>query len=294
MKPMLATSVSLSQIVYPVYASPKLDGIRCITTTANGPLTRSLKPIPNEHVRKVLTNLEIPGLDGELIVGDPVSPTVFNQTTSGVMSGAGEPEFTYFVFDLWNHHGEYPDRLAALQEKVEQAHPAHPVRVLPQVLLRTEDELFQYEGATLAEGYEGVILRGVHSLYKHGRSTVKEQYLLKRKPFADAEARIIGWQPLMRNFNEPTLDERGYTKRSQQQANQYPDYDQMGSINVIVINGPFAGTTVSIGTGFTQAQRREMATAKIVGKVIRFRYQAEGAMDAPRFPSFQGYREEGS
>lgn len=97
---MLASSIkSNDDLRFPLLASPKLDGIRCIVKNGLA-LSRSLKPIPNKHVQDILSRL--PSnliLDGELIVGDPYHPNVMQKTTSGVMSENGEPSFTYFIFD---------------------------------------------------------------------------------------------------------------------------------------------------------------------------------------------------
>ena len=68
MKPLLAYTVSdLAAVRFPVLASPKLDGVRCVIRDGVA-MTRTLKPIPNRHVRAMLAHL--PDLDGELIAGD--------------------------------------------------------------------------------------------------------------------------------------------------------------------------------------------------------------------------------
>ena len=99
-KPMLAVEADFKKLRYPVFAQPKLDGIRVIIK--NGVVySRSLKPIPNKHVQALFGHLE--GVDGELIVGNPTAHDVFQKTTSGVMSKDGEPDVTLYAFDMWNH-----------------------------------------------------------------------------------------------------------------------------------------------------------------------------------------------
>ena len=94
-KPMLACSKipHLELIAYPVLASPKLDGIRCLA--GNGvAFSRSMKRIPNDYVQQVFRELELHGLDGELMLdGD------FNNVQSGIMSVHGRPKFYFNVFD---------------------------------------------------------------------------------------------------------------------------------------------------------------------------------------------------
>ena len=78
-KPMLACDcVPVEELVFPLIASPKLDGVRCIIT-AEGALSRTLKPIPNVNVQQLLEGLPI-GLDGELMVGEPTAPDVYRKT----------------------------------------------------------------------------------------------------------------------------------------------------------------------------------------------------------------------
>lgn len=100
MKPMLAYTVDNPRgLQFPLLASPKLDGIRCVCTVNDGPVSRSLKPIPNRFIHGQL--FFYPPFDGELMVGDPTDPSAFNRSTSGIMSHDGEPDFTYWVFDFW-------------------------------------------------------------------------------------------------------------------------------------------------------------------------------------------------
>src|SRR6187549_3347693 len=97
-KPMLSGKLTDPHaLAYPVLASPKLDGIRCLIL--NGvPVSRNLKHIPNDAVRGMLTGL--PPMDGELVVGPVNGTDVFQRTSSGVMSKDGVPKFTFWVFDV--------------------------------------------------------------------------------------------------------------------------------------------------------------------------------------------------
>ena len=108
MKPMLAYQKlpDLEALTYPLIASPKLDGIRCLIVDGVA-VSRSLKPIRNKYVQSILGSHEFNGLDGELVVGSPTDPDVYLKTNSGVMSVEGEPDFTYLVFDQWNRTGVY-------------------------------------------------------------------------------------------------------------------------------------------------------------------------------------------
>ena len=286
---MLATAVELQDIQYPMYVSPKLDGIRAVVH--EGQLkSRTLKPIRNQYIQRLLFHLP-EGMDGELIVGERTAPDVFNVSSSGVMSVDGDPQFTYWVFDLWNHEGAYNERYTELCKYAEK----FPfVRVLAQTMVNTEHGLHLMEDSCLQQGYEGIMLRRPDSPYKFGRSTVKQGYLLKRKPLADAEGVIIGYEFLRVNENLAQTDLLGHTKRSQSQENLVTDYTRLGALEVRVLTGEYEGAHVKIGTGFTMQQRQEFAAAgsALLGELVTFKYQAEGAKDRPRFPSFKGFRDE--
>ena len=77
-KPMLAGKATDEQIEKlfesksEMYASPKLDGIRCMIQDGVA-LSRSLKPIRNEFIQSILSNPMFDGLDGEIISGDPTA-----------------------------------------------------------------------------------------------------------------------------------------------------------------------------------------------------------------------------
>lgn len=295
MKPMLATSVKLEQIQYPVYLSPKLDGIRAVLTN-DGLLSRSLKPIRNQHVQRLVTEHGWIGMDGELIVGSPNAPDVYTQTSSGVMSANGTPKFTYWVFDLFDLPRDgFQERMLVLDQYHVNALNVD-IRILPQLPVENEEQLLDFEALCLHQGYEGIMIRSVNGLYKHGRSTVREGYLLKRKPLADAEGRIVGYEFLQRNLNEATTNELGYTQRSSAQDGKATDFSRIGTLTVQVLNGPFEGVEVKIGTGFTDMERQALALRihstknDLLGKIVNFTYQAEGAKDRPRFPSFKGFR----
>ena len=99
LRPMLASAVEdLGALRYPVLASPKLDGVRAIGTLG-GLMSRNGKIIPNRHVQNLFGEACAAGLDGELIVGEPTDKDCYRSTVSGVMSEAGEPDVTFYVFD---------------------------------------------------------------------------------------------------------------------------------------------------------------------------------------------------
>ena len=142
----------------------------------------------------------------------------------------------------------------------------------------------------LSEGHEGVMLRSPSSPYKCGRSTLKESYLIKVKPFEDSEAEIVGFEEKMSNRNEATLDELGYKKRSHAQSGLVP----VNTLGALIVKDIYTGVTFKIGTGkgLDDTLRKHIWDHRetMLGKIIKYRYQRVGAKDLPRVPSFQGFR----
>lgn len=293
-KPLLAEPVeNLDALHYPLYASPKYDGIRCIII--NGVATsRSLKPIPNRFIQSVLARHDLNGLDGELMVNGN-----FQDVTSGIMSGDGEPDFTFWVFDDCTRPDDpFTVRDATAHERVLRA--GHPrVRYVEQRLLQDRDQLDEFFKANLAAGYEGAMVRSLSGRYKFGRSTVKEGILLKLKPFADAEAVVVGFEERMHNANEATTNALGRTERSSHQAGLVP----MGTLGALIVKNDalFPGVTFNLGTGFTDQQRAAIWVKRFLkdgvpgsglsGRAVKFKYQAIGSKDKPRIPVFLGFRD---
>lgn len=262
MKPMLAASIKdINQLRYPVYISGKLDGIRCLIQNGKA-VSRNGLPIPNAAVRKWLEAVLPEGADGEIISG-----TTFQTTTSAVMSHGGAPRDVKFFWFDWVIPGNFLARQEAMR--------AHHAKMADKNIVFWEsipcanaEMLKEAEQRIIAAGLEGVMVRN-NGPYKHGRSTLKEGYLLKLKRFEDAEAVVVGSQELVRNggANGETL-------------------------GALLVKDCKTGVAFAIGTGFTATQRNTIwaARAQWVGKIVKYKSQPTGVVEAPRFPVFLGER----
>ena len=284
-KPMLGVNVELDKLTYPVYMSPKLDGIRVIIKDGKV-LSRNGKPIPNLFIQSLLKTYH--GLDGELIVGHPTHPNVFQLTTSGVMSIEGTPNVRLYVFDCWYAEGGIDTRYNEVL-KITQNSPISNIEVVPQIIVNSLEELYKFEEECLAKGYEGVMLRYPNAKYKNGRSTIKEGALLKLKRFSDSEAYVLGMEPLLRNHNEAVKNALGHTERSSHKDNMVAD-SLLGALHVKDIH---TGVEFSIGSGFTEEQRIDIWNKQIsvIGSIVKYKYFEVGVKDKPRFPVFCGFRD---
>lgn len=287
MKPMLLPkdTPDLDTLKYPVYVSPKLDGVRCLFDNGVA-LSRTLKPIPNKHIQAwALKNKEaLQGRDGELIVGFPTSPSVYRDTTSFVMSHDKTGMFAFYVFDRW----DYPDTPYSLRLEYSRLHKPYRAANLISVLADSKEEVLSFEQACLSEGYEGIIIRNPEGKYKYGRCTMKEANAYKLKRFEDDEAIIIGFEEEMHNGNEAEVNELGRTKRSTSKEGLSPK----GTLGAFICKTS-DGIEFKIGSGFDQTDRETFWTNRdsLLNTFVKYKHFNVGVKDKPRHPIFLGFRD---
>ena len=270
-KPLLATKADFSKIRYPILATPKLDGIRCLMVDGVA-MSRSMKPIPNKFIQEQLKGLH--GLDGELMVrGD------FNNVQSAVMSVEGEPDFTFHVFDHFKDPEEhYFGRVAAIKV-LDGNHPR--IKVLCPIAINNEEELEKFTEECLDQLYEGAMIRDPKGKYKFGRSTVNEGILLKIKQFHDDEGTLVEFTERMHNANELEEDELGYAKRSSAKENLVPT----GTAGAAIIEWQGKQFKVGFGPGIDDANKQQLwdMREELKGELVTFRYQELSKDGIPRF-----------
>ena len=284
-KPMLASPADLDAVRYPIFASPKLDGIRACVVGGRL-LSRSLKEIPNRHVFNILNHHAFEGLDGELIVGEPTNPTCYRDTVSHVMSDHKVFDFTYYVFDLWKSFDKFYNRRLDL---VPIATHDCMTRV-QHVQLENSEQPDAYEAEQVAAGHEGIMLADPNGLYKFGRATTKGGELLKVKRFTDSESTVIGVVEEEHNINEAEVNELGRTKRSSAQAGKVGK----GTLGALHVRDNVSGVEFHIGTGFTAADRTALWANPPIGRVVKYKSFEVGVKIKPRHPVFLGFRPEGA
>ena len=185
-KPMLANKFEDKKAVFPCYAQPKLDGVRCLF---DGVLawTRNLKE-HKPHITRMLQEryplMQWPKglvLDGELMLPN----ATFQETVSAVKK---EYEISatlqYHVYDCWME--DIPDLPFYKRHRII----AEVVEDFPVITTKLCEgaEIWRLLDAYIEQGYEGLMYRNPDSAYKHGRSG---RDLLKLKKFLDAEFQIV-------------------------------------------------------------------------------------------------------
>jgi DNA ligase-1 len=276
-EPMLAANFHIfSGIELPLMVSAKYDGIRCLIVEREGrpaAVTRTMRPIPNLVVRTWLEENCPIGLDGELIVrGED-----FHGTSSAIMSRNGKPDFLFALFDYIDPKSAAPlstpfrERIARLDDVLSSLNLGGRVLRIEQTRIDCITQLDGLMAKAIEDGHEGLVVRRPEGRYKTGRSTSEEGLMLKLKPYEDAEAEIVGFEAERNDFFTP---------------------DRLGAFSVRLRSDP--SVRFNIGTGLTDRQRGEFWNhrADLVGKMVRFSYQSRGMKSAPRFPVFQGIRDE--
>jgi DNA ligase-1 len=318
----------LRLLPYPVIGSPKIDGIRAITTGSKV-LSATLKPIGNRYIQKCLSHSIYEGLDGELAVGKPYidlnddpDDDVFHRTSGPVRRADGEPDFKFYVFDDWTEpKRDYIYRWISQYDYLVKSEMPHVV-ILEYKVLNNPQEVLDYEEWCVNMGYEGCMLRIPSSPYKEGRTTFKEMFAFKRKPIEDDEAEIVGFFEQMENNNEQVTDVMGLSRRSAHKENK-TGKDTLGGF---VLKSTKFEDTFRCGTiiGGTKEWRKTvwdlMANygcafeSRIVnGKVeyiitdwkafpkelfayiesttVKYKFQRIGSIDKPRQPRMKGFRD---
>lgn len=293
-KPLLAVNADdISKLSFPCLVTQKLDGIRAMCL--NGELlSRSFKPIKNERMRQLLTELLPNGSDGELM-----TEGTFQATTSAVMTSKNsenfDKPFQFYWFDYVKNdpNKPYSERMQDMKEYIE-AHPQmmkhKQIKIMPLFPKQIEnaEELLEYEKDMLEQGFEGVMIRKPSGRYKMGRSTLKEGILLKLKQFSDAEGTVIGMTELLHNTNEKTTSATGHSVRSSKKEGK----TQSGKMGALVVKTQ-QGIEFSLGSGFTDEQRVDYwnKSEDLIGKHVKYKFFVMGSKTCPRFPVFVGFRD---
>lgn len=273
------TNEQLTILSYPIVGSAKIDGFRCIID--HEPKTSSLKEWPNLFIREELSKPEYHGIDGEILIGKPNDPKVFENTSGLVRRIQGKPNFTLYAFDNWID-GNYTYKERWLDRKIENF---GRLIVLEQRLLNTPEEVIAYEKEMLDLGFEGCMIRSLTGLYKENRCSFHDKNIFKRKPFVECEAVILKVIEGLENLNEAHMTETGNMRRSSHQENKRPK-GTFGSFELKSDLWPksfHAGT----GEGFDAHMKQEIWNRRdeYLGQIATVKYQKYGSRDAPRIPS---------
>ena len=194
-------------------------------------------------------------LDGELWIGRGN----FEETISTVLSETPDDRWKkvhFMVFDAPKAKGYFEQRMQFLQATLPKGN--HFIKMVEQKRCQGAKQLLAERDRIVALGAEGLMLRQPESAYEPRRSPT----LLKVKPYDDAEATVIAYEPGKGRF--------------------------LGKLGALRVRTP-EGREFFIGTGFTDTQRE---TPPPLGTVITYRFRGLTAKGLPRFPSYLRVRRE--
>ena len=289
MRPMKAASEEadavLAAVTFPKLASPKLDGVRGFNEDGVM-LSNSLKRLKNSNLQLEFGISQYFGYDGEFVAGSPTGASVCRDTMS-VVNSLDKPidDVKFYVFDF-----RYCKPTVPFEDRISQLQGDCKVIVLEHRLITCRDDLLNYDGEKIDEGYEGLILRDPLGPYKFGRSTLREQYALKLKRFADDEAVVIGFVEKMHNANEKTLEKNGKAARSSHKAGMVP----MGTLGGMLVRWRDKEFTIGCGQlTHEEAQYIWDRQDQFLGRTLTFKYFPYGMKDLPRHPIFKCWSPDG-
>jgi len=315
-KPMLAPNdePDLNNIKYPILASYKLDGIRCIFKYGEM-LSRSLKPIVNKQIKEKFEPLRLFSekehliLDGELYNPDipfqAISSCVMTQDYNDkkAIKKWGEiceehnlditreealKEFKFYLFDALEDDFtmDFMDRDCFCEEIAEDFKEL--IVPVKQIRINSKKEVEEYFEIALKEGFEGLILKDGNGKYKCGRGTLKEGLIYKVKPFRTFDAQIIGVvQATKVNPNaEKKINELGRSVTSKKKDDRI--LIEKASAFIVKYEDEEVKPTLSM----TDPEKGEVWRNRnsYIGKWIEYKGMLVGAKSVPRHPTFIRFR----
>ena len=303
-KPMLAPNEKpdLSKISYPIFASLKMDGIRCIFKNGKM-LSRSLKEIPNKQLQdkfqflKDYTAKHNIIFDGE-IYGENLA---FQEVTHWVMSEDLENEIMpqqlkFYCFDMLDLiddevegiNMEFYQRVANLKALSQKGYilNSNDIVIVNQTEVNSKEEVEEMFNEALERFYEGLILKAISSKYKFGRATLNSGDMYKCKLFLTIDGKIISVEERFENTAQSFKNELGRTVRH----NFKDEKQSTGIAACFVVDYEDQEQRVMI-TG-DEAFRREIWKNKkdYIGKCIEYKGMIIGSKDLIRHPTFLRFR----
>lgn len=317
-KPMLAVDATdhLDNLKYPKSASFKLDGIRVLFHPDLGIVSRSLKPIQNKQIQEKFQYMQSKAIQtGHIFDGEFYSDELsFQEITSTIMTQdffdektlkkyrkeygeAAHTEIMRLITQIEFHCFEvhslrmpevpFTNRLDMIQN-IADIHPATiPVK---QYVVNSPEEVRYLFDFALKKGCEGLILRDFGSPYKYGRSTLKEEYMLKVKPFETFDARIIDviQATTVSEHANIEINELGYSKTSRKKDDRIL-IDKAACFLV-----EYKGQKQKVSIALPDSEKIQIWAKKeqYIGKMIEYKGMIIGSKDLIRHPVFVRFRED--
>lgn len=318
-KPMLMPNEqpNLDEIKFAVYASYKLDGIRCIFKDGKM-LSRSLKEIPNKQLQERFKYLKDMSkhmkliFDGEIyahglsfqkithfvMCQDLTDLNTHKRIESELKNGKKEgtkSDWLKLPYNLKFHLFDTIDKPDTIfSDRKELYHHyglySDKVDMVKQNLCYEKGRLQLMMADALEKGYEGLILRNPDSKYKFGRVTLKSGDGYKLKPYETFDSKITGVVQAteVREGAEKKVNELGRSVTSKKKDDRIP-VERASAFWVTYEDKP-----LKVTLAMTNEEKEEVwkNQDKYIGRYIEYKGMKIGAKDVPRHPVMCRFRED--
>lgn len=194
--PMLALEFSKAShnIVYPCYAQPKLNGIRCFAKKGTNNLIsfttrRGKKLHVLQHLYKDLNEMMDPGdiFDGELYNHSMGFQQIVKAVKREKSLSDLTKEIEFHIYDYADEDMDFEDRIDHVYKRISDT--SDTIKRVSTKEINNFTELMEYHSYLTGNGYEGTIVRNKKGkyLFQH-----RSKDLIKLKDFIDEECEIIG------------------------------------------------------------------------------------------------------
>jgi len=184
---------NIKNVIFPCFASPKLDGGNAIYRLEGAKLTLwsrggdEYPPIPHlePHIRLIMSSLKCKELNGELYIHG-----THLQDLTGAIRKSKElsKSLEFYIFDIPDNQSTYEERMKLLLNA--HVHESRPVKVIQVAGMETEADIEEYHDICVAKGYEGIVIRNARGLYKYNE---RSSDVFKLKIAKDAEFLIVAY-----------------------------------------------------------------------------------------------------
>lgn len=297
-KPLLAPNekVDLTTLSYPLLASTKLDGIRCIFKDGEI-LSRSLKQIQCKQLRERLEPIRKFSKENNIIFDGEIysDKLTFQEITHFVMTqDLGDEELPtsvkFYCFD------SIEDNKINISFKQRTEFASLCMMRFPDIAFPVEqvdvdnaEEVNDFFEQVLKENYEGLILRDPNGTYKFGRGTLKEGLIFKVKPFLDFDGQIIDviQSTEVNEDAEKKINELGRSVTSKKKGERHT-IDKASAFMV-----HYEGKELKVVLAMSDEEKEEVWKNKesYIGKWITYKGMIVGAKSVPRHPVMLRFRE---
>lgn len=275
----MLASVDTSNLQFPAICQVKYDGMRVQCAKVNGSIiltTRNNTTIRcPKHLATELDLLfsESEFLDGELLVISSNQDTLDRQTGNGILNklikGTISPQdITDIHFVVWdvvdnNNNFGYQKRLHILENRLNK-NSFNYVRCAEGTVVSTFNQLTNYFEQQLTLGFEGIVAKNLNSCWQPKRS----KDWVKFKDVKTADLKVTKIIPGSGKYT--------------------------GKLGALELSSSDGKVIVSVGTGFSDAQRELLNHPRVLNQIVEVAYNSritsKNKVDSLYLPRFIRFR----